>query len=432
MSNCNICDYKITIINKVIKCPYCSFESCEKCCNKYLLLNSQPQCMNCRKVWNDDFIYSELSPKFLNKEYRTHMTGVIYDQEKSMLPETMVVLNNLKKAEKLKAKIIKLREKILKYEEKIEELSNNKNNKEEIKKINIIKECPNEDCKGFLNNKLICGLCNTHLCSKCEKVKDEEEDDEHICNDDDMKTVKMKKSECKNCPNCSKITYKDGGCDQVWCPPPCNNGIGTAWRFSTGTIDIDRPHAPLYYEYQRRMNNGVIPPVDQCMNVNELPFIWDLEVKLMRCDISRQDKDKIFSIHRNLSHNKYIILPKYQTEQRDNFEKNLDLRIKYLKDDIDEDRLKKTLILRHKASKKKQAIYDNIHMFINVSIDIFNTFMNSKSNKNDINDMLNAFDNIRNYYNQNITSTLQRYNSKCTVITYLDETFAFVNKINKI
>lgn len=429
MNNCDICDYKITIINKVVKCPYCSFESCEKCCNKYLLLNSQPQCMNCKKVWNDDFVYSELSPKFLNKEYRTHMKDVIYDQEKSMLPETMGVLNNMKKVEKLRAKILKLREKITKYEEQIDELSNNEN-KKEIKKVNIIKECPNEDCKGFLNNKLICGLCDTQLCSKCEKVKDEEEDEDHICDEDDVKTVKMKKSECKNCPNCSKITYKDGGCDQVWCPPPCNNGIGTAWRFSTGIIDNDRPHAPLYYEYQRKMNNGILPRVDECRNINELPHIWNIEYKLLARGISNYNKDRIFIIHRNLQHNKYVLLNKY-ANTKDNFQRNLDLRLKYLKDEIDENRFKKTLILRHKGDKKKQGIYDNMHMVINVATDIFNKLMNTQGVNNDtIKDTLKELDNIRTYYNENIRLTMNRYNCKSLSVSTLYSDFSFLSDNN--
>ena len=428
MPNCDICDYKITVINKVVKCPYCSFESCEKCCNKYLLLNSQPQCMSCKKVWNDDFVYNELSQKFLNKEYRTHMKDVIYDQEKSMLPETMIIFNNMKKVDKLRAKILKLREKIIKYEEEIMELSNTKNKKEEIKKVNIIKECPNEDCKGFLNNKLICGLCDTQLCSDCEKVKDEDDEEEHICDEVDVKTVKMKKSECKNCPNCSKITYKDGGCDQVWCPPPCNNGVGTAWRFSTGKIDADRPHAPLYYEYQRRMNNGVIPRINECRNDDDFPYLWDIEQKLRISNISNTDRNRISTIHRNMAHNKYVELVRY-ANTKDNFERNLDLRLKYLKDEIDDDRFKKTLIMRYKADKKKQGVYDNMQMLINVTIDIFNKLIDTpRVNNNTIKNMFDELDNIRLYYNENIRLTMNRYNCKNLPVSTLYSDFSFYSR----
>ena len=95
--NCDICDYKINTINIVIKCPYCSFECCHRCTAKYLLMNSQAHCMSCKELWNDDFLYSSLSPKFLNNEYKKHNTGIIFEQEKSMMPETMVIINNMKR-----------------------------------------------------------------------------------------------------------------------------------------------------------------------------------------------------------------------------------------------------------------------------------------------------------------------------------------------
>jgi hypothetical protein len=428
--NCDICDYKINTINIVIKCPYCSFECCHRCTTKYLLMNSQAHCMSCKELWNDDFLYSSLSPKFLNNEYKKHNTGIIFEQEKSMMPETMVIVNNMKRIDVLKEKIDRLKSKIGAYEEEIYQLTHFKKEKNEEKmKINIIKECPDEECKGYLNNKLVCGLCEIELCSDCEKIKEYDDDgnDDHECDKNDIDTVKMKKSECKSCPVCSKITYKDGGCDQVWCPPPCNNGVGTAWKFSTGQIDKDRPHAPLYYEYQRKMNNGVVPPYNPCID-DVLPNIWDITHLIPRVlDKGKDIEKRVGLLHQKITHIKYVELDRYREKINDTFEKNLDLRLKYLRDEIEEDRFKKTLIQRYKRDKKNKAIYENIEMLVNVVTDIFIRLKaelvnllairyNSKRYKEKFEKIIQLFendiDNIKKYYKKSIYNTLDRFNCK--------------------
>lgn len=386
--------------------------------------------MSCKELWNDDFLYSSLSLKFLNNEYRKHNADIIFEQEKSMMPETMVILNNMKKIDKLKEKINRLKSKISVYEEEIFELSRDiKEEKEEKKeeKINIIKQCPDEYCKGYLNNKLICGLCDIELCSKCEKIKEYDDDGnkDHECNKDDIDTVKLKKSECKNCPVCTKTTYKDGGCDQVWCPPPCNNGTGTAWKFSTGEIDKDRPHAPLYYEYQRNMNNGIVPPNNQCIN-DELPYIWDIGPLIpIFLDKEKNIEKRIGELHRKITHVKYSEIGRFGQDTNDTFKKNLDLRIKYLKDEIEDDRFRKTLILRYKKNKKNKAIYENIEMLLNVVTDIFIKLKNELQNlelikynkkkyKEKFEETIESFDNdiknIKDYYRNSINKTLNRFN----------------------
>jgi ABC-type Zn2+ transport system substrate-binding protein/surface adhesin len=110
-------------------------------------------------------------------------------------------------------------------------------NKEDFKKERkaFIKPCPAKDCRGFLSNKWICGLCNTVVCKDCHEIKgvksksdinkedegegeeDENEDDKknnfnHKCDSNNIETAKTLNKETKGCPKCGVRIYKIDGC----------------------------------------------------------------------------------------------------------------------------------------------------------------------------------------------------------------------------
>ena len=115
--------------------------------------------------------------------------------------------------------------------------------KRKRRKEKFLVHCCMNNCKGFVNNKYVCGLCETEMCSKCHKPKNEN----HECNEDDVKTVEEIKKSCKNCPKCGIPTHKISGCPQMWCVE-CH----VVWDWNTGEIDRSgRIHNPHYYQFLR-------------------------------------------------------------------------------------------------------------------------------------------------------------------------------------
>ena len=117
--------------------------------------------------------------------------------------------------------------------EKIMKLSNRRQNieKKEIKKF--IHACPKEDCRGFLSTQWKCGVCDSKVCKECFKIKNNKSDKEHVCNPDDIETVKLIKSSTKPCPKCATAISKINGCDQMWC---INCKVAFSWK--KGTIEV--------------------------------------------------------------------------------------------------------------------------------------------------------------------------------------------------
>ena len=80
----------------------------------------------------------------------------------------------------------------------------------------ISKRCTINNCPGYINSKGICYTCMTSICIKCDKQISNI--DEHVCDEDDIMTVKVLKEATKPCPRCGvSIEKKPNTCDQMWC-----------------------------------------------------------------------------------------------------------------------------------------------------------------------------------------------------------------------
>jgi len=260
------------------------------------------------------------------------------------------------------------------------------------------------------------------MCQECEKIKAGREDPDHVCNPDDVETVKLKQKESKPCTACGTETFKIDGCYQVWCPPPCGGTEGTAWDFRTGKIDKDRPHAPLYYEYQRKMNGGEAPRVpgdNPCMaaGIPDMPrFVR--RYRDQTSAIPRQDLNALLDIYRLLVHIEHVEIRRWRRANPTDFETNIDLRMAFLENAIDENLFKETLQRREKEARKAVAFYDAIQLIVNVSTDIFNEFCERVRQSTDTNevtsvqDVFDKFEQMRLYYNESITAIRWRCDSK--------------------
>ena len=108
-TDCFICAETV-FKRKMIKCPFCDFESCDDCVTRFLLgiLDTQPRCMNnsCKKIWSWEFLAQNTQPSFHNKKYRERRAQLLLEREKSMIPGTQELVRHEKKKIKINNQIV--------------------------------------------------------------------------------------------------------------------------------------------------------------------------------------------------------------------------------------------------------------------------------------------------------------------------------------
>ena len=245
-----------------ISCPYCDFTACRNCCERYIIDNEYSSCMNpnknsqgqyiCNKEWSRKFITDNFTKTWINNAWKNMLTKVSVDQEKALFPATIGVIEQQKELTKVKNRINDINN-------LISQLNREKSNLQiEIRNGGSVqttgstfcgRKCPDSECKGFLNSVWKCGICEKWTCPNCNVIKGYSRDSTHECNEDDVATARLLKSDTKPCPKCNVLIHKIEGCDQMWCTA-CHTGF--SWNRGTIETQIHNPH---YYEYMRRNGN---------------------------------------------------------------------------------------------------------------------------------------------------------------------------------
>ena len=261
MECCQVCCEKINKINhKKVKCPFCDLTSCRVCSQRYILSSFEdPHCMGCKTRWDREFIDSFCTVKFRNKDLKLHRENVLLEREKALMPATQPEVERLLAIRKLQRLAREQRERLFQLHEageNVPELGILYNEMErtyrELSRLKNVgdptpttftRQCPNENCKGFLNVDWYCGLCDQYFCKDCN----EPVADDHECDPGVVETMKLLNRDSKSCPKCGMVIQKLNGCSQMWCIS-CH----TAFDWRTGEISSGRVHNPHYIEFKRK------------------------------------------------------------------------------------------------------------------------------------------------------------------------------------
>lgn len=86
--NCDIC---IEVCNKSVICPSCKLNVCLHCFDRYHMesTNEEVQCMKCNKHFDDDYIFTHLSRKWLDN-IKNRKKGLLFEREQIHFPETQI------------------------------------------------------------------------------------------------------------------------------------------------------------------------------------------------------------------------------------------------------------------------------------------------------------------------------------------------------
>ena len=425
MENCDVCCEKFNKINhKKVECPFCDLHSCRTCTQKYLLsISDDPHCMGCKNMWNREFVDNWCTKYFRNTEIRLHRENILFEREKIRIPETQPEVERIKSIRKLyeiiqgqRKRLLELYQKYGLYnghltiseipepiqelrfemEETYRELERLRHGGElvvgeEPKKF--IRKCPTEECKGFMNEDWFCGLCDRHFCEQCN----EEVCEDHICDPDAVKTMKLLKKDTKPCPKCGTMIQKLSGCRQMWCPD-CH----TAFDWISGQIEMGRIHNPHYMEFKRdrisSREHGDIP----CGGVPTFRELREIDapdnITRFAMTLSQLDRDLI-----------YRYGDMYDGDNRY-------LRVAYMLNEIEETPFKKEIQRRDKQIERYRDINNIFRMVIDTGGDLLRQYVIEPRKYSEI---IMICKKLIEYANDIVTTIRKRYNCVVPYNIYL-------------
>ena len=308
-------------------------------------------------------------------------------------------------------------------------MAENKQPEEEEKQERkaFVKPCPAPNCRGFLSNKWICGLCDTIVCKDCHEIKGkkktsstdednpeiEDEKTPHVCDKNNIETAKALQKETRGCPKCGIRIFKIDGCDQMFC-----TGCHTPFSWTTGKIVTGVIHNPHYFQYLRQQGMQ-IPRADhpdanpdtrfeilcgQVADIIQINRFLQHKQNNINIDKPRQFNFILHEVSRFRNHINDIINPTYrwQRQLRTVYtpEENRDLRTKYLNKEIDDKQWNMVTMKRYKKLEYNKMISNLNQTLIAVFGDFLNNCLVIPLNTNIVTDkFFEPIYNFINYYN---------------------------------
>lgn len=432
-----MCDVCCESMKKPIKCTLCDFVACYKCFSRFLIeCTVNPKCMKCDKPWSRKHLVSSFGQHFVSHKYKKKRENVLFELEQAMLPDSQPMAVRERQITEFNRKVMKLenekhiidgvlsrlsrgvldsefeefletrKQLRLKRHELSEEITNIQYRKNRLvdrpmkheKRFggsSLVIKCPGENCKGYTNGK--CGLCETTICKECHEVleKGGPLDGVHVCKQENVDTVKFLQKDSKNCPSCKTLIHKIDGCDQMFCTQ-CH----TAFSWRTGEVCNGRIHNPHYYEYLRTRGGDVRELGD--IPCGGLPYATQYII----------GNTFLRKVHRIVSHVENYEIHRL-TNEINNVNGNLDLRIAYLNERLPDLAFKQEIYRREKALEKKREILTVLNTFVVVCSDIFRTLVipNEKEHHTE-------FNSIREFTNMSLEEISNVYKCVTPVIKY--------------
>lgn len=462
--SCIICceDYNQSQ-RKEIKCGYCDFDACRKCCETYLLSEAAPRCMKpeCGKEWSRQFLVANFTPAFVNKRYKEHRENILLQREKSLMPTTQEKIEREKREAEMVCEIRMLRlwiqnlrqekrvmyalGKLEKYSEpnsflqlnpsidktmlyrfqnidiqitKLDELVSNLerqlNRRGVQERRQFIHACPNNECRGFLSNRWKCGICDKYTCPDCHELKEEE----HVCDPNVVENVKLLQKDTKPCPKCASQIYRIDGCDHMWCTS-CHTGF----HWITGRIE-NRPENPHYYEWLRRGGGNIPrqPGDDNPCGGGDGDYILIPKVLYAKADvplIAQHRMNRILTHHQDIYHTKMRTF-----DPPDEIEMNEKHRRNYLRNVIDENEFKRIIQINEKKTRKNSEIRNVLELSCSMIRDIaLRAKDNLSMTPNHFSRYLTEMDNAMEYCNELFRNISQTYG--CVLYEFTPEFYLY-------
>jgi hypothetical protein len=224
----------------------------------------------------------------------------------------------------------------------------------------------------------------------------------HVCSPDIVESVQLLARDTKRCPNCAVPIFKTSGCDQMWCTH-CNN----AFDWKTGELVRGIIHNPHYYQYVENHGGAVRAP-DDCM----AQFVtYDELVAVLRAvECPNAMFHQLVEVYRYMIHYHQVELPRLPT--RFDHDANIDLRIRFLENELTEEEFKTKLQRRQKDTEKKIEYRDVGETYVYLVNDMFRMFLQ----QHDVQELVRHIAAITKQAHDAIAVLNKRYNANLPLI----------------
>ena len=386
--SCNVCteEFNKSARRKIV-CSSCNYECCSKCLRRHLEVSTTaPRCMQCQRPWNHQYVNETFGASCV-KRINDTKKELLYQEQKALFPHTQEYirlttehngqaeelkrLNDQMKEIKLQIATISQRQAVVgRQKRRIEQdflrycnrttrsyvtVDPETNEEVPVERVYHVRPCGKDDCKGFITNKGICGLCHTVYCTKCmvEKV------DGHVCDENDVLSVEQIKKDSKPCPHCSTMIYRIDGCADMFCV-----SCFTAFNWKTLRIDRNGNSNPLYYRWIRE---GTVPVSDDALTGCDTIHIYNVMRSVNYKNIAMKEmKDALALAMQSLHHTEragshFQMAASMPT--RINFETaTLQIRTKFMMNQSSEANFKTQLMRVNKAMEYNNSIEQSLNL----------------------------------------------------------------------
>jgi len=267
------------------------------------------------------------------------------------------------------------------------------------KRLVFIGPCPEQDCKGYLDENYVCGLCKKEACKNCRLPKHTDK-----CNPDIVATVKMMDRETKRCPKCNVPIYKTEGCDQMWCPS-CH----TAFSWITGEIETGRIHNPHYYQWMREQGGGQMAREQGDVRCGGAVLYRDLLDTLRRLRLPRYE-ELLAKLHSLIGDIRGVQLRRLVVNNDPDV--NRDLRINYLLGDYKNEKEWLSKIKMREKSKEKRTSEILILQMLADTLEVILENIYRATSKDDVNLQLAQLPELHSYVNKEFIKIEKRFKNK--------------------
>jgi hypothetical protein len=267
------------------------------------------------------------------------------------------------------------------------------------KRLVFIGPCPAQDCKGYLDENYVCGLCKKEACKNCRLPKHTDK-----CNPDIVATVKMMDRETKRCPKCNVPIYKTEGCDQMWCPS-CH----TAFSWVTGEIETGRIHNPHYYQWMREQGGGQMAREQGDVRCGGAVLYRDLLDTLRRLRLPRYE-ELLAKLHSLIGDIRGVQLRRLVVNNDPDV--NRDLRINYLLGDYKNDKEWLSKIKMREKSKEKRTSEILILQMLADTLEVILENIYRATSKGEVDLQLAQLPELHTYVNKEFIKIEKRFKNK--------------------
>lgn len=390
----------------MITCPdaQCAYAACKECVRTYLLgTTSDPHCMSCRKAYDPEFQTANFNASWMTNTYKKHRKTLLLEREISKLPATMGKVQQYEQVKTLEKINTDLKKRMYElnlelYNCKREKNINNRNidltrngQSTEINKNKFIMPCPDDNCRGFLSSAYKCEACKLYTCSKCHEVTGLDKiNEEHVCNEDNVKSAALIKKETKPCPSCGTRIQKLSGCDQMWCP-----GCKNAFSWKTGQVDTGVIHNPHFYAWQKENGQGAAPRNPGDIVCGGLQNYWrtrsmilarmrdakeysDNNLGVSHTNVIRYRLEEVTRLYQMLHNLGAYSIDRLRTDVRAATD-NESERVQYILKHITTDQLATTICRKDKLRKKNIELLHVWELILTVGTENFNEFCTNQA-----------------------------------------------------